>query len=456
MGALLLNEWLWPQAPASALDKKLFKPAHLIAAALVWLAVAALLFSSFFSNPAGLLDAAKTYLIWFQRAKGNSPHVHEWSFYWQRLLFFHQPHGPIWSEAIILLLAVGAGIAAFRRRQLPGASLPFVRFLIFYTVILAAIYTALPYKTPWSALGFWHGAILLAGVGAAALPAGLAGRRLKIAAGIILATGAVQLAIQAWQSAINTTYSADPRNPWVYSQTLPNLLELMDKVDAVTAASAEGSHLPISVIAPDSDYWPLPWYLRRYNAAGYFENVPGFSKFTPDGIKDADAFVNKVRANSDPVSKFLVDSGLTNNLDAAPPANGGPARLEFLLVANLNRILTGPSIYDSNRFQEIHLRPETRELLRQDPRGQDLVRLNRRLLEDAYPAELGTNNLPVEPYRPVTILSKELEPDVDQDKAGIMTGYYELRPRVWLELYVQSNVWSAYLQHRTATNGVGE
>jgi hypothetical protein len=29
-----------------------------------------------------------------------------------------------------------------------------------------------------------------------------------------------------------------------------------------------------------------------------------------------------------------------------------------------------------------------------------------------------------------------------------MTGFYELRPGVWLELYVQTNLWSAYLQHR--------
>jgi uncharacterized protein (TIGR03663 family) len=448
MGALLLNEWLRPPAPATPLDKKLFNPAHLAAAALVWLAVAALLFSSFFSNPAGLLDAARTYLIWFQRVKGASPHIHEWSFYWERLLFFHRAGGPIWSEALILLLAVGAGIAAFGRRQLPGASRPLVRFILLYTVILAAIYTALPYKTPWSALGFWHGAILLAGVGASALTAGLMGRRLKIAAGIILATGAAQLAVQAWQSAINSRYSADPRNPWVYSQTLPNLLELTAKVDAVAAASPDDRHLPISVIAPDSDYWPLPWYLRRYNAAGFFENVPGFSKFLPAEIQDVDAFVKKVRANSDPVSKFLLESGLTNNLDAAHPANGGPAYLESILVTNLNRIITGPSIYDSNRFQQVHLHPETGELLRQNPRGQDLIRLNRWLLEDAYPAELGADHLPAEPYPPLTILSARLEPDVDPDKAGIMTGLYELRPGVWLELYVQSNLWSTYLQHR--------
>ena len=223
-----------------------------------------LLFSSFFSNPSGLLDAARTYLIWFQRARGGSPHVHEWSFYWQRLLFFHRPGGPIWSEALILLLAVWAGVAAFARRQSPGASAAFVRFLVFYTVILAAIYTALPYKTPWSALGFWHGAILMAGVGAAALLSRLRGRRLKITGGIVLLTGAAQLAAEAWQSSVNTKYSADPRNPWVYAQTSPNLLELAAKVDAVADGVAgrprlaHQRHRPgLRLLAPALVFAPL-------------------------------------------------------------------------------------------------------------------------------------------------------------------------------------------------------
>ena len=566
MGALLLNERFPRPAPASAPGKNLFCPAHLVAAGLVWLAVAVLLFSSFFSNPSGLLDAAGTYLIWFQRARGASPHVHGWGFYWERLLFFHRAGGPIWSEALILLLAVGGGVAAFARRGAPGASAAFVRFLLFYTAILAVIYTVLPYKTPWSALGFWHGAILLAGAGAAALAAWLPGRRLKIAGGIVVLTGVAQLAFQAWQSAVR--YPADPRNPWTYAQTLPNLLELADQVDALARVSPDGAGLRINVIAPGYDFWPLPWYLRRYNGADFhLTNAPGYSIFALGDIQDVHGFVQRLLASSafsadeikdlsklasslkgqsnavsvflwqglskpeqemlinyeptvtipfqlkevlvqalnkavagkslyeperfhgillrrettnlmgqsptganparlnrllledaypselsrnllsDPVAQFLTIAGLTNHVDAAHPANGDPNHLESLFETNLNNIITGPAIYDPNRFQGIPMRLETVELLRQNPRGQDLIRLNRRLLEDAYPAQLGTNSLPVEPYPPVTIISTELEPNVDPDKAGLMTGIYELRPGIFLELYVQTNLWSAYLQH---------
>lgn len=450
MGALLLNECVPLPAPAPSPKKNLFCAAHLAAAGLVWMLVAVVLFTSFFSNPSGLRDAARTYLIWFQRAKGASPHVYGWSFYWERLLFFHRAGGPVWSEALILLLAVCGSVAAFARRGLPGGKCALARFLVFYTAILAAIYTVLPYKTPWSALGFWHGAILLAGVGTAALPDWLRGRRQKIAAGIVLLTGMAHLAAQAWQSSVNMDYAANPCNPWVYAQTSPDLLNLVDKVDAVARASPDGRGVLISVIAPGDDYWPLPWYLRAFGHVGYFDRVPGYAKFTPEEIPDAAAFLRKVEAKSDPVSQFLLEAGLTNHLGAAAAARGDTNAFESLLVSNLNQIITGPSLYDSNRFQDVHLRATTEELRRQNPRGQDLTRLNRRLLEDAYPAELGTNNMPVEPYPPISIISAQLEPDVDPDKAGIMTHFYELRPRpgVFLELYVQSNLWNAYLQNR--------
>ena len=197
--------------------------------------------------------------------------------------------------------------------------------------------------------------------------------------------------------------------------------------------------------------------MRRYGGAGYFENVPGVFVDSPRATSRTwTPLSERCCAKSDPLSGFLIDSGLTNNVDAAHPANGDPAHLESLLVTNLNRIISGPSLYDSNRFQGIHLRLETGELLRQNPRGQDLIRLNRRLLEDAYHAELGTNDPPPDPYPPVTIISARLEPTVDPDKAGIMTGLYELRPGVFFELYVQSNIWSAYLQHRASRNGASE
>jgi hypothetical protein len=58
------------------------------------------------------------------------------------------------------------------------------------------------------------------------------------------------------------------------------------------------------------------------------------------------------------------------------------------LTRDVNQILSGPSIYDESRFSGVALRPETKQLLQQNPRGYQLARLNKLLLEDAFPAQL--------------------------------------------------------------------
>jgi hypothetical protein len=63
-----------------------------------------------------------------------------------------------------------------------------------------------------------------------------------------------------------------------------------------------------------------------------------------------------------------------------------PLRENF--VADLNRIIRGPSIYEPGRFADVPLRPITRFLLGRPASGIRQIRLNRLLIEDAYPREL--------------------------------------------------------------------
>jgi hypothetical protein len=62
------------------------------------------------------------------------------------------------------------------------------------------------------------------------------------------------------------------------------------------------------------------------------------------------------------------------------------------LMKELNQVISGPSIYDKARFSNIVRRPETEQLLQQNPHGQQLARLNKLLLEDAYPGELAKSS----------------------------------------------------------------
>jgi len=244
---------------------------HLAAGLGVWLAVAVMLLSSFFQNPAGPLDAIRTYIPWLNRAAGDSPHIHPWYFYLQRVLFFQEGRGPLWTEALILLLACLGAAAGFIRKQLGGASASFIRFVALYTFALTAGYTLISYKTPWCLLGFWHGAILLAGTGVAVL-CRLAGHgMLKLTTAAALAAGVAHLGWQAWAASFK--YPADPVNPHVYAHTSADLLNLVRKVQAIADSSAEKRRLLVKVMAQDNDFWPLPWYFRDFPNIGWWSAV---------------------------------------------------------------------------------------------------------------------------------------------------------------------------------------
>jgi len=249
-----------------------FRYAHAGAALAAWLLIHITLFSSFFTNGSGPLDSIRTYLPWTRRVEGASPHIHTWDFYLLRLLFYHVAKGPIWSEALILILALVAVVAVFRHKLPAGANPNFVRFLALYTFFLTFIYCVLPYKTPWCLLGFWQGMILLAGVGAVALVERATSRPRRLAFAALLAIGVGQLAIEAWLASV--TRPALPGNPYAYSQTSPDVLKLASQIEALAAASPQGRQMLIKVMAPDSGYWPLPWYLRDFSNTGWWPQVP--------------------------------------------------------------------------------------------------------------------------------------------------------------------------------------
>jgi uncharacterized protein (TIGR03663 family) len=242
----------------------------LLATFVVWL----LFFSSFFTNFGGLVDSFRTYLPWLKRAGGHSPHIHPWSFYLERLAWFHPKRSPVWSEGLILILAtIGAGVSLFGKKS------ALHRFLALYTIILTAAYSLISYKTPWCLLNFFHGMILIAGVGAVALVEFFQARSLRAVVIVALLGLTAQLTVQSWRASITawgTTpeAAADRRNPYVYAQTAPDLLNLVRKIEGIAGVASTGHATVVKVIAPGGDYWPLPWYLRRFERMGWYNQLP--------------------------------------------------------------------------------------------------------------------------------------------------------------------------------------
>jgi hypothetical protein len=69
--------------------------------------------------------------------------------------------------------------------------------------------------------------------------------------------------------------------------------------------------------------------------------------------------------------------------------------LRVALAEDLTKLIKGPSFLEAQRFAEVPLSGDTKQLLAQKPQGSKLVRLNRCLLEDAYAAELLRNRVGV-------------------------------------------------------------
>ena len=128
--------------------------------------VSSLLFSSFLSHPRGIVDSVRAYAIYLDRAGAASWHFHPWDYYLRLLIHFPAEGTPLWTEGLIVVLAVFGGAAGWSKRGVPGADSRVLRFLGFYTLLMLVVYSAIPYKTPWCLLGFLHGMILLAGTGA--------------------------------------------------------------------------------------------------------------------------------------------------------------------------------------------------------------------------------------------------------------------------------------------------
>jgi hypothetical protein len=109
------------------------------------------------------------------------------------------------------------------------------------------------------------------------------------------------------------------------------------------------------------------------------------------GITNPSAFAGKLANAPDVVSVYLrgqLQDSVKTDLAAFSPSSENAKAVISALVKDLNQVISGPSLYDPARFRQVVLRPETAALLKQGPQGQQLARLNKLLLEDAYPAEL--------------------------------------------------------------------
>ena len=116
--------------------------------------------------------------------------------------------------------------------------------------------------------------------------------------------------------------------------------------------------------------------------------------FDMDSIKDPGSLVVKLQDTRAPVSE-LIASQLSEDMQwllvGYDGASKPSAKLQKVLLSDLNRLLQAKSLYDAQLFANIELSEQTQALITQNPQGGEaLVHLNRLLLSDAYPHELAS------------------------------------------------------------------
>jgi uncharacterized protein (TIGR03663 family) len=254
---------------------------HIILGILAAAVVSAVFYSSLFRYPRGVLDSYLAYGSYFSRAAGESTaHVHPWYHYLQMLLFIKYGNGPIWTEGWIVLLAL-IGMTEAVKSEWRGPIDPrLVRFIALYTLAMTIVYSAVPYKTPWCLLGFLHGMILLAGVGGYVLWRWARCPVLRGAVAVLLIVAAGHLAFEAYRA--NWVYYADSRNPYVYAHPTTEVFTAVEKVREYAGLSNPDypGGVPVQIVAPGNDYWPLPWYLRSFKL-GCYSSIPEPNEIGP-------------------------------------------------------------------------------------------------------------------------------------------------------------------------------
>jgi uncharacterized protein (TIGR03663 family) len=269
--AALVDRLLRPKTAAAAPWKARTVALHAVVFLAAAFVPAGLLFTSFLRNPAGLADSLSAFGTYVQRAGGSGLHAQPWYHYIKTLLYARFGHGPLWSEAFIVVLAAAGSIFAFGSAPGKDGHPRLVRFVFFFTIITLTAYSLIPYKTPWNALPFSLGLVLLAGNGAGLLLR--TGKSLIVKAVVlaVIAPGFLNLSYQDVRA--NFVDYANPTNPYVYAQTSPDFMKLVRAVEGVAAASPEHERMLVKVLAPPDETWPLPWYLRRFARVGYWTDI---------------------------------------------------------------------------------------------------------------------------------------------------------------------------------------
>ncbi|PWU21752.1 MAG: hypothetical protein C5B50_00935 [Verrucomicrobia bacterium] len=176
---------------------------------------------------------------------------------------------------------------------------------------------------------------------------------------------------------------------WEYLRSVPAIAS--DSNGWAWAMRAGAGTISKITLLPGADL-SLPWLTA---------NKVSYVRFTQSDIKDLGSFVAELTNPSRPICTYLwhrfsaetrtllMGSESGENISPTQVANSEPKLA--VLIEELNRVLEGDCIYDQKRFAGVPLSAEILSLVKQKVGGEDLIRLNRMLLEDSFLQTISRN-----------------------------------------------------------------
>jgi uncharacterized protein (TIGR03663 family) len=273
---------------------------NLIYSALATGFIYSLFYSSFGSNPKGVIEPFRAISTHVKRGLGSSDlpenttagaaHTKPFTYYasllmgsWRKpfhelaethsaqtnrspqkiikSIWRNQPSRPI-NELFICLLAFLGALFILLKKE----SSPLAFFCLIYTLSIALIYSLIPYKTPWCVLSILLGLYFLAAYAIKVLLIKFSSVKSQAVIFSLLALCSIDLIRQN----ILLSDLIATKNPYAYAHPVFNVEDLHQQVNDIAFSSDLNYNLPIHFIT--HDYWPLPWYLRKYNKVAYWDH----------------------------------------------------------------------------------------------------------------------------------------------------------------------------------------
>jgi len=294
-GVLAFWERLSPSLPAMPFAGRQWTNRDLMCCCVLSALALIFFYSGTFFNMGGIADFFRAYANWFHTGTGDGGHVKSdyqvdrLNYYWLNLILAALP-GQIGKDVGLLnyywlalmrwyewpaLLGLLYGLRlAFPVRFFGGSM---TRYVAVYAIGTFVAYSIVPYKTPWCIISIiWPFALLfgcavqegwwifkkMPGYGES--PMGAA-----ITAGIL---PALLLGVSLCTTfRLNFLHFADPAEPYVYVQTMPEIKIVTEPVLAMAQHDARNYGM-VGQILLDS-YYPLPWVLGDFTGIGYYDKT---------------------------------------------------------------------------------------------------------------------------------------------------------------------------------------